>query len=106
MIQSGDAIQKDKQSNEGSWEEHASVPAQPGKIQPNLLSKVPPVKNTTALQITVQRVKLSIMKLCVVILLSSGLTGKLQAKQAKIIEHPIKSRIWAYISSTTTVHQN
>lgn len=43
VIQSNDSIQKDKQSNEGSWEEHAGVPAQPGKIQPNLLSKVPPV---------------------------------------------------------------
>lgn len=43
VIQSNDSVQKDKQSNEGGWEEHAGVPAQPGKIQPNLLSKVPPV---------------------------------------------------------------
>lgn len=43
VIQSHDSIQKDKQSNEGGWEEHAGVPAQPGKIQPNLLSKVSPV---------------------------------------------------------------
>lgn len=43
VIQSHDSIQKDKQSNEGGREEHAGVPAQPGKIQPDLLSKVPPV---------------------------------------------------------------
>ena len=43
VIQSNDSIQEDKQSNEGSWEEHAGVPAQPGKIQPDLLSKIPPV---------------------------------------------------------------
>lgn len=51
VIQGGDSIQKDEQSNEGSWEEHAGVPAQPGKIQPNLLSKVPPVWGMTDLQI-------------------------------------------------------
>lgn len=27
VVQSGDSIQKDKQSNEGSWEEHPCVPA-------------------------------------------------------------------------------
>lgn len=27
VVQSGDSIQKHKQSNEGSWEEHPRVPA-------------------------------------------------------------------------------
>jgi len=40
VVQSSDSIQKDKQSNEGSWEEHPCVPAQPGKIQPDFLTKV------------------------------------------------------------------
>ena len=67
VIQSDDAIQKDKQSNEGSWEEHAGVPAQPGKIQPNLLSKVPPVCDIKALQIILKCLQSGILTLWPVI---------------------------------------
>lgn len=50
VIQSGDSIQEDKQPDEGCGEEHARVPAKPGKVQPDLLSKIPPVWDTKTLK--------------------------------------------------------
>ena len=39
-----EAIQEDKETDQSCGDQHASVPAQPGKIQSYLLSEVPPVR--------------------------------------------------------------
>lgn len=37
-----DAVEEDQEAHQGCWKQHPRVPAQPGKVQADLLSKIPP----------------------------------------------------------------
>lgn len=41
-----ETIQEDKNANQGGRDQHTGVPAQPGKVQTDFLTKVPPGKKT------------------------------------------------------------
>lgn len=37
-----DAVEENQEANQGCWKQHSCVPAEPGKVQANLLSEIPP----------------------------------------------------------------
>lgn len=45
-IHGEEAIEEDKNTNQGSRDQHAGVPAQPGKVKTYFLTKVPPERET------------------------------------------------------------
>lgn len=97
VIQSGDAIQEDKQPNEGRGEEHACVPAQPGKIQSNLLSKIPPVWDTNTLK-PQWCVKFRVMTLCSVMSLRVFFLVKQTRGARRRHSYLINAKLWDELS--------
>lgn len=37
-----DAVEENQEANQGCWKQHSCVPAEPGKVQADLLSEIPP----------------------------------------------------------------
>lgn len=37
-----DAVEEHQEAHQGRWKQHPRVPAQPGKVQADLLSEIPP----------------------------------------------------------------
>lgn len=51
-VHSEKTIEEDQQADQGGGDQHAGVPAQPGKVKTNLLPKVPPWREQDKSQLT------------------------------------------------------
>lgn len=45
-VHSEETIEEDKNANQGCWDQHAGVPAQPCKVKADFLTKVTPGRET------------------------------------------------------------